>query len=425
MLTPEIQRAQLLMEVERFDDAIQALRQHLLNDPDDALAHAQLAICLSRKEQFAAATEHAQRAVGMAPEQGFSHYALGSVLMRRGRLKEAHAAADEAIRNEPDDLHNYRLRAAIRMQQERWRDALQDVETGLQLDAEDSVCLTLRAQCLMRLGRRREAVHSVETALQRRPDDAHSHATHGWTLLESGDPDRAMHHFREALRLDPEMEYAREGIIEAMQARHLVYRLFLKYVFWMMRLSPQARWGVLMVGLFGSSFISNLAETQPALAPVLIPLYWAYIAFAITTWIAIPLFNLLLFTNRFGRLALSPDQKRGALLLGGGLLAVAGTVAAAAWKDDQVLWRAAFMAGLTLLPATSIFRCSAGWPRRVMIATTAGLALLAAVRIANLGHINGRFVTNPIGAAASILFMLGFLGSQFLANAMMAVRVRR
>ncbi len=425
MISPEFQRAQLLMEVQRFDDAIEALRRHLLEDPNDPHAHAQLAICLAQKQQFPPATEHAQRAVGMAPDQGFGHYALAYVMLRRNRLAAAHEAADAAVRFEPDDVHNYRLRAAIRMQQERWTEALADCEAGLTIDAEDSGCLTMRAQCLMRLGRRGEASRSVESALHRRPDDPYSHATHGWTLLESGDPDQAMHHFREALRLEPDLEYAREGIVHAMQARHFIYRWFLKYVFWMMRLSPGARWGVIVGGLFASRFVRQMADTQPALAPILIPLYWAYIAFAVMTWMAVPLFNLLLFTNRFGRLALSTEQRRGAQLLGAGLLITLGFVISAAINGDARLWHGALLSGLTLIPASAIWRCDAGWPRWLMAATAGGLALLAVLRFFNVSVQNGELIANVYGSMAAVLFFLGLFGSQFLANALMGVRVRR
>ena len=64
----------------------------------------------------------------------------------------------------------------------------------------------------------------------------------GWTLLHDGDPRKAMGHFREALRLDPGMEWARAGIVEAMKARSLIYRIFLSYFLFMNRLSGNAQW---------------------------------------------------------------------------------------------------------------------------------------------------------------------------------------
>lgn len=423
-MTPEFQRAILLMQVQRFDDAADALRRHLLEHPDDAHAHAQLAFCLIARKQYEPATEHAQQAVGLAPDSGFAHHALGFVLLHRNRFPEAHAAADAAIEADPYDADNFSLRAAVRMQQERWREALADAEAALEIDPEDTDALNMRAQCLMRLGRRDEAARSVETALRRQPDSAETHATHGWTLLENGEPERAMEHFREALRLEPELGYARRGIVQAMKARHFIYRVILGYIFWMMRLSPRARWGVVIGGLIGANIVGSLSEQHPALAPVLKPLFWAYVVFAIMTWLAAPLFDLLLRTSRFGRLALSRDETLGANLFGAGLLAVLGLLAAAITMGDVRLWEGVIRSGLLLVPLSAVFRVPAGMPRALMSLTTLALAALALVRCLNVWEFNGDVESNRLGQAAGALFLLGFIGSQLLANVLMTRTVR-
>ena len=40
-----------------------------------------------------------------------------------------------------------------------------------------------------------------------------------WALIEQGEHEQAMEHFREALRLNPQLDWARQGIVEAMKAR--------------------------------------------------------------------------------------------------------------------------------------------------------------------------------------------------------------
>jgi tetratricopeptide (TPR) repeat protein len=423
-MTPEYQRAQLLIQVRRFDEAAETLRRHLLAHPDDAQAHAQLAYCLIERKDYGPATEHAQQAVGLAPDSGFSHHALGFVLLCRNHFPEAHVSADAALRADPHNEDNYRLRAAIRAHQERWSEALADAEAGLAVDPEDTGCLNLRAQCLMRLGRRAEAARSVETALRRHPDNAASHATHGWTLLENGEPDAAMHHFREALRLEPDFGYARQGIVHAMKARHVIYRAFLGYIFWMMRLSPRARWGVVIGGVIGANLVDQLSGQFPAWAPVLQPLFWAYVAFAIMTWLAVPLFSLLLRTSRFGRLALSTDETRGANLLAAALLLVLGLLAAAIATGDVRLWEATIRAGLLLVPVSAVYLLPAGNARIMMALITTGLALLALIRCLNVREVDGETMSNVLGDAAGVLFLLGFVGSQLFANVLINRTVR-
>ena len=118
----------------------------------------------------------------------------------------------------------------------------------------------------------------------------------------------ALEHFREALRLDPELDWARAGIVEAMKARHFIYRIFLKYLNWMSRLTSQVQWVILVGAYVAYRYGSHLASENPSAYSWLWPVLILYIAFALLTWFAAPLFNLLLRVNRFGRLALHPTS---------------------------------------------------------------------------------------------------------------------
>ena len=65
---------------------------------------------------------------------------------------------------------------------------------------------------------------------------------------------------REALRIAPENEYARHGLVEALKARHLVYRMMLAYFLWMARLSSKARWAVVIGALVLFNYTSAKAS---------------------------------------------------------------------------------------------------------------------------------------------------------------------
>jgi tetratricopeptide (TPR) repeat protein len=424
-MTPNFVRAQQLLSLHRFDAAVEELQRHLLEQPDDGLAHAQAAICLSELKQYDRATRHAREAIGAAPEMGFSHYALAVVFYERNDLNRAADAINEAIRCDPSDVSFYRLRASVSIRREKWQDALADADEGLRLDPEDNACLNLRARCLMRLGRKQEAAATLGESLQRNPDSPTSHATQGWTLLETGRPKEALEHFREALRLNPEMDYARAGIVEALKARHLVYRLFLKYVFWMMRLRTQVRWFIVIGGFLLATQIRSLQAALPAAAPLLEVVFWSYAVFALTSWLATPLFDLLLRTSRFGRLALSRDQTHGANLFGGVGLVAAGLLLTGLITDQPQCIDVGILAALLLIPSSTVFRCSFGWPRLTMAAVTGGLALLVLARALNSSVENGELVGNLFAQASLNLFILGLIGSQLLANFLIPITPRR
>ena len=90
----------------------------------------------------------------------------------------------------------------------------------------------LRARALARQGRPEEASTAATAALGYAADSSATQAQAGWVALETNRPKEALHHFREALRLNPDSDFAREGLVEALKARYWVYRTFMRFVYW-------------------------------------------------------------------------------------------------------------------------------------------------------------------------------------------------
>lgn len=196
------------------------------------------------------------------------------------------------------------------MNQRRWQEALDAAEEGLALDAEDVACNNLRAMALVKLGRRDEAGVTIRDTLSRDPDNAWTHANQGWALLHESKPREALEHFREALRLEPQLEFARAGIVEALKARFFVYRLMLRFFLWMNSHGARFQWAIILGGYIGYRLLLSYLQAHPNLEPLALPLIIVYVGFASLSWLGDPFFNLLLRFDRFGKFALSPDQVR-------------------------------------------------------------------------------------------------------------------
>ena len=346
------------------------------------------------------AIEEAQTALGLAPDFPFAHYALGSVLLQKDKPKEAEDAAREAVRLDPEDADLYALLGDTLRSQRRWSDALDAAELGLTLEPEHVECTNLRGFLLVQLGRREEAGETIDAALARDPDNAITHANKGWALLHHNDHKKALVHFREALRLDPELEWARAGILEALKARNIIYRVMLRYFLWMSRLSGKMQWAVIigLVLLIQIDFLSPL-----------IPLY---LTFALLSWAASPLFNLMLRVDKFGKYVLSDDEIKGANWIGvciglAGALVVGGLV-----MSLQPLLLGGAAAAAMMIPVAGTFNVEPG-RKRMMLAlyavSLAGIAL-AALFIA---------LTSPEDALSSTLstfFILGWVAFSWIAN---------
>lgn len=408
-MSPHLERAQLLLGQRRHDLAEQQLRTALADDPNEPFAHAMLAICLENQKQLEAAQAEARQAVHLAPDQPYCHYALASVLMEADDLPAAEAAITESIRLDPFDADYYALLAGIRHTRHNWPGALQAAELGLEAYPEHVGCANLRAMTLVQLGRREEAGATIEAALARDPDNAVTHANQGWKLLHERRVPPALEHFREALRLDPELEWARQGMLEALKARQFLYRWMLGYFLWMSRLGPGAQWGVIVGGYILMRVLGSVGKANPSLLPLILPLELLYGLFAILTWTAPHLFNLLLRCDRFGRHLLSPDQTRGANGVGACLTAGLLLFALGLVLGRGVLVLGALGCLALMIPVGGTFNCT-GRPRLLRGLYTLGLmgVGLAALALALLHQ--------PLAGTFAVCFLFGLLLFTWLAN---------
>jgi Tfp pilus assembly protein PilF len=414
-MNPHLQRALILLQQNRPDLAEPELRQALAADPDEPFAHSLLANCLCERDELSEATDEAQRAIALAPDAPFGHSALAHVMLRRNYRDEAREAIAEAIRLDAFNADYFGQLAGIEFARRDWPATLDAADTGLRLDPEHIACNNFRAMALVQLGRRAEAGRAMGSVLALDPENAFSHANQGWALLHEGQPVKALEHFREALRLEPGMDYARRGLVEALKARNPIYSLVLRYFLFMNRLSLRSQWLIILGGVFGMRALDSVANQNPGFEPFVLPVRIAYVIFVIMTWISSPLFNLLLFANRQGRHALSKSQKREALMVGA--LVGLALAALAAWIVTPLGYYLAILTGLFIIPVSGIYKVPRGWPRAIMALYSTGLLLVLLAFFAAMILGGGEILI--------LMFIWGCVGAAVLVNVLLMVNVRR
>jgi tetratricopeptide (TPR) repeat protein len=372
------QRVSLLMNSGRAELAANELRRILLENPNDGYAHAYLSLCLSDMGQHNEATSHAREAIANDPALDFAHFSLGRSLLQRNRPKDALEPAEEAVRLDHTSSSNQSLLSQVWFALGKWKNSLDAAEQGLQYDPEDEVCSNLRNMALRRLGQSSDAEQSLRVALEKAPESSLTHANLAWSLLEQGKRKEALKHFEEALRLDPNSEYARNGMITALRATFWPYRILISFFAWMQRLPSAARWAIMLGGYFGVQQLDSLSDRFPAIQPFVTPIVVVYLLFAVSTWIADPLLNIALCFSRYGRRALNKREKLFAMsvasILVVGVIVVAwGTFAN---MNPYLLFFGLLVCFVALLVA-GVERCEAGWPR-----TTAWLIVISFALVA-------------------------------------------
>ena len=410
-MNQHLTRASLLIQQGRFELAKRELAQVLANDSENDSAHRMMMSCLLHEQKPKQAIEHAHKAVHFGPEVAANHLALGFCLHRADQPADAEQALLEALRLNPHDANVYGLLASVQFSQRKWQPALDYAESGLAIDPDDSECRNLRSLTLERLGKSEIAVAAAEESLKRNPQDATTHATHGWALLHNRKHVEAKKSFREALRLDPNNEFARQGMVQALHAHHLLFRALFYWQSWLGRMSGGLQWAIILGLYFGQRVLSSLAQNYPLLKPFVFPIILLYIAFAVSTWIAEPLGNTLLRLNQYGRCLLNRKQiwASNSFLI---LFIGCATAAITLWLQGHAIFGLAFLGfGLLLtLPLSSMFQFDTPWKTYTMAALTGLLAT------AGLAAIYCSMQNLDLATAMTQIFIYGAIGSQFLAN---------
>jgi tetratricopeptide (TPR) repeat protein len=404
------QRVELLLQQERYEDAEGILQDLLKNDPDDAVVLSFLAEVKLQADDYLTAHHFIDQSLGITPNNPALHHLKARILIQENRFKEAIDFIEEAIQLDPEDADYHALKALILLQQKKFQESLDAADQALELDAENLLALNMRTSALQKLDRKEDAFITIEGALKEDPNNSFTHANYGWNLLETGDHKKALEHFKQSLQQNPGNEYAQQGMIQAIKAGNLIYRLFLKYSFFMANLTSKYQWGVIIGFFVGVRLLRGLASSNEAMRPFLIPLIILLSLVAFSTWIITPVSNLLFRLHPYGKYMLDKQEIKSANLVGISLLlAVIGFGGYLA--TNQAGWLVLGFLGLTLtMPLGNMFASSTN--KWVLQWYPLAMALVGALAVYD------SFSTNELFTTYSSIYLIGLFAYQWIANAL-------
>jgi len=323
--TPELellQRALVLLDIGRPEQAERMLREVVSEEPDDPLPRAVLSLVLSDLERYGEAEDYARQAIALDPEFAVAHGALARAFAGQKRFRDAYAPTREAIRLDPEDHTNHELLAACQLAAGDWPGACESAERALRLVPDSASALGIHAAALAMTGNDPDAWRSsAAAALAADPGSSAAHALSAYAHLTRGQERDAVAGFEEALRLEPDSEHLQAGLAEALKAAHPLYRPIFRFFMWQQRLSTGARTALIVVPLLVARVLRLDAGN-----PFVLGLLVVWFTFVALTWVATPIANLALRFSPRGRAVLPADQKRSstffAALVGGCLLSV-------------------------------------------------------------------------------------------------------
>lgn len=260
-----LDRAEILLELDKYDLAEKELRQEIAENPDSDLAHGSLARCLINQRKLGAETlEIVEYALSLNPENDWLHYLLAVYWHMSGDFNRAQTAIGISIELDPNSplyfdtfarilydrgndnfkTHSRRVLLIIfvfsptilwpvswaisAIFKRYWlRSYLQPVftplEKSLSRDPEYLSALNLQTQLLLQTNRSHRALGSGLDALRIDPSDDTAHRLHAQTLLRLGKYTAARDHFQSALSIDPSSTESKAGLLEAVRSQYLIY----------------------------------------------------------------------------------------------------------------------------------------------------------------------------------------------------------
>lgn len=408
-----VERASQLISQERYAEAEKYIKDILSAEPENTQALLMLSVCKSELEQHTEALRLIKQVLSKEPDNDHILYLCALFHLRNNEIKEAEQFIKNAIAYHPTSASYFGLYAMIFLNKKDWGLALEQADKGLAIDPDDLSCLNARSTALFKLDRKDEAYDTINEALAQDPENDSTHVNIGWGLLEKGEHKQALEHFREALKLNPENQYAKAGLVQGLKARYFIYRMFLKYAFWIGNMKGGLQWAIIIGFYIGSRVLRSIADNNESFAPFINPIIFLYTLFAVSTWVIGPLSNLFLRLNVYGRYALTEEETKSSNFVGLALLTgIIGFVLLL--FIDNFLFFMIGLFGITLMiPLSSMFTPVKSSSKRILIGYT--LALIVVGLLAMLQQVS----TGDVGMLAGI-YVLGIFAYQWVANAFIA-----
>ncbi len=403
-----LSKVEILIQQKKFQEAEKILSDLLTGDSNNIHYLTLLAEVYLQQDKFENANIIIENAFGLSPDSAYLFFIKSRIAIEQEKLNEAEKNINQAIELDAYNADYFAVLANIKLARKQFEESLEIANRALEIDAENLMALNMRSTALNKLNRSEESFETIEGALREDPNNAYTHTNYGWGLLEKGDHKKALEHFKEALTNDPTFYYAQSGMLEAIKATNPIYRLFLKYSFFMSNLTAKYQWAVIIGFYFGFKVLRSIARNNEALQPYLTPLIIALAIFAFSTWLIGPISNLFLRFNKYGQLLLDENEKTSSTLVAMSLgTCIVGLLLYFVLSEEKMLTIAAFGFAM-MLPLGSMFSRSKN--KNGLLIYTIALALVGLIAIGLT------FTTGEMFNLMTGVFLFGFVAYQWVAN---------
>jgi protein O-mannosyl-transferase len=190
-------------QVETWKDSLTLFRHALTVTEGNYLAHLNVAVALSQKNQEAEALHHFNEVLRLQPNLADAHAALATGLRRWGRPAEALPHARRAVQLKPERSRFRHTLAIILEDLGRKDEAIVQLRKAVELSPRLADAQYGLGALLQEKGRTDEALEHYQAALKANPNLADLYAPTATLSAQKGDLAEAVRLYEEALRREP------------------------------------------------------------------------------------------------------------------------------------------------------------------------------------------------------------------------------
>jgi tetratricopeptide (TPR) repeat protein len=185
-----------------YKEAIEAFKQAISIDPDDAMAHYNLGHAYGNLGMNKEGIEACKQAIRINPALSEAHYNLGLAYVKSGMNKEGLEAFKQAISIDPDDAMAHSNLGVAYGNLGMNKEGIMSYKQAISIDPDYAKAHSNLGAAYGNLGMYKEAIVAFKQAISIDPDDAMAHYNLGYAYGNLGMNKEGIEACKQAIRID-------------------------------------------------------------------------------------------------------------------------------------------------------------------------------------------------------------------------------
>lgn len=207
-----LETVRALLELERFDEAMELLGEAIRQTPTGPLYRLRAAL-LQSQEKYDAAKEDLNKALSMDPRDFAALLQRSEIALAQDDLQAAKRDLKKALQIEPNSVQGIMLRSLVASGEGRLADAINDMLLLSQAQPENTGFALQLANLYQADKRPKQAIRVVDKILQQDPDNWQALRLRGDARLSIAQHAKAVEDYDRALEIGPDSDVGKSGVL--------------------------------------------------------------------------------------------------------------------------------------------------------------------------------------------------------------------